>query len=412
MYNEFQTHRKADTVKWVVAFVLIAALLLGVVASLYMSLRPEDTPTDTEQTESTNTNDTTNGTDNETEGDHTDILPTSSDITVLDADVLTQDGTDMESGQVYRMASSMTFTTPTAYSETASEGVTIEAILSPENATDKRVYWSVSFASDTEWTEGKEANDYISVTPLSEGSNIATVECLQPFATPIEIRVFSYNNVYIRTKCVVHYRAKVSSIAVTADSVANNIASGSLVFYNSAYNDSVYAGYRETVYIDPLNEVTIAPTYEVTPTTATIGAADITSLPETGHVDIGMMWDVGIMAEMEAIGYTFTDINAVVYLNGGKNDGTEQSVSGAGGFLAKIIELLSLSTNYAELGSIEQEEMLSYVLTYDSGPAFFLYCAYTTETDTEVDQPLDTFVEVYINPAVLSIEVSPERIEF
>ena len=37
MYQEFNQHKKADTVKWIVAFVLIFALMGGVIASILLA---------------------------------------------------------------------------------------------------------------------------------------------------------------------------------------------------------------------------------------------------------------------------------------------------------------------------------------------------------------------------------------
>lgn len=40
-YNDFNQHKKSDTVKWIVAFVLIAVLFVGLAANMFITLRPD-----------------------------------------------------------------------------------------------------------------------------------------------------------------------------------------------------------------------------------------------------------------------------------------------------------------------------------------------------------------------------------
>ena len=84
-----------------------------------------------------------------------------------------ESGSLMRSGIIYTMPKSFAFigenevtpktgATPAAVVTPNSDSVTITATVTPENASDKRVTWS----SDSR---------YVTVTPLSDGSNIATV---------------------------------------------------------------------------------------------------------------------------------------------------------------------------------------------------------------------------------------------
>ena len=98
-------------------------------------------------------------------------------------------------------------------SEKEYEGVTIQATVKPDNATNKNVSWSVSFLNaNSAWAKGKNVNDYVTVTPQSEGSNIATVECLQPFGEQIKITVTSLSNPNAKAESRVDFAKRIVSV--------------------------------------------------------------------------------------------------------------------------------------------------------------------------------------------------------
>lgn len=55
MYNDSELfrHKKSDTVKWIIVFVLIVILLAGTTASLFLTLRKEPAPEENTETEET-----------------------------------------------------------------------------------------------------------------------------------------------------------------------------------------------------------------------------------------------------------------------------------------------------------------------------------------------------------------------
>ena len=73
-----------------------------------------------------------------------------------------------------------TFSETTVNEETNSVSKTITATVLPEDAPDKSVDWSIAW---NENNEGEDAvlSDYISITPLEDGSNVATVTCYKGF---------------------------------------------------------------------------------------------------------------------------------------------------------------------------------------------------------------------------------------
>lgn len=131
-------------------------------------------------------------------------------------DVATMDGTAMVSNVSYKMArSGMVFATPTAYSRTAGEGITLEATVEPSFATKTAVDWSVSFANpESAWATGKNVTDYVTITPTEEGSLTATLECLQPFGEQIIVKVVSRENAEISDTCPLEYMRRVESVSL------------------------------------------------------------------------------------------------------------------------------------------------------------------------------------------------------
>lgn len=131
-------------------------------------------------------------------------------------DVAMMDGTPMVSNMSYKMArSGMVFATPTAYSRTAGEGITLVATVEPSYATKTAVDWTVSFANpDSEWATGKTVTDYVTITPTEDGSLTATLECLQPFGEQIIVNVISRENATVNDSCPLEYMRRVESVCL------------------------------------------------------------------------------------------------------------------------------------------------------------------------------------------------------
>ena len=148
----------------------------------------------------------------------TDINNNGSESAPLDniPDVATMEGTPMVSNTTYKMArSGMVFATPTAYSRTAGEGITLVATVEPSYATKTAVDWSVSFANpESEWATGKTVTDYVTITPTEDGSLTATLVCLQPFGEQIIVNVVSRENATVNDSCPLEYMRRVESVSL------------------------------------------------------------------------------------------------------------------------------------------------------------------------------------------------------
>lgn len=94
----------------------------------------------------------------------------------------------------------------------AEAAYTLTATITPSNATNKALDWSVSFVNpESEWASGKTVTDYVTVTPTSDGALTANVACLKQFGEQIKITVTSRSAPEIFAVCTADYQQKVES---------------------------------------------------------------------------------------------------------------------------------------------------------------------------------------------------------
>lgn len=115
--NELYTHKRSDTIKWIIAFTLIAVLLAGMI-SVWVVLW-KDKPVDENP-----------------------VQEQEREAVVTDGD-----GNVMESGKVYAMPAHMVFAATAAEDTNASEGIMLKATIKPEADDNKAVVWDVSFVN-------------------------------------------------------------------------------------------------------------------------------------------------------------------------------------------------------------------------------------------------------------------------
>ena len=131
------------------------------------------------------------------------------------ADNVTDENGKVLSEGVNVMPARMTFRNARAVTNASEyDSVTIQATIKPDNATNKSVSWSVAFVNPTSaWATGKNVTDYITVTPQSEGSNIATIDCLRPFGEQVKITVVSESNRNAKAECVVDFAQRIQKVS-------------------------------------------------------------------------------------------------------------------------------------------------------------------------------------------------------
>lgn len=183
MYNEFQDyelseHKRSDKVKWVVSFLLIFVLLAGLIGAWIMLLKPEE-----ERAE---------------EGGAVITAGESNCIRLMSVKIAPAD----------YAANGISPLADTAYQLTAT--------IMPENATNKAVDWTISFADPSgKWAVGKSVTDYVTVTPVSDGALTANVECLKDFGEQVRVTVTSRDNTSVKANCLVDYTQKLHSVKAT-----------------------------------------------------------------------------------------------------------------------------------------------------------------------------------------------------
>ena len=80
-------------------------------------------------------------------------------------------------------------------SENAESAVSITATITPAEADDKTVDWSIKWKNaSSSWATGKTVTDYVTITPTSDGALTANAECKQAFGEQIVITCTSRMN--------------------------------------------------------------------------------------------------------------------------------------------------------------------------------------------------------------------------
>ena len=205
----------SDKFSWiitVIALVLVAILSIGLLCALF--IQPNEEKPD-EQTE------------------------------VQQATVIDGEGNAMMSGTTYAMPEAMSFSaaslaqarahfdepsTTTTVSSDESVDVRIEAYVRPDDAANKKVDFSVSWG--TAPTHGSEpVENYLTVTPDSDGSTTATVSCKKAFGDDtILITVTTREGGYTAT-CTVTFTGIADGISISGSTATKKSSSGRGEYY-------------------------------------------------------------------------------------------------------------------------------------------------------------------------------------
>lgn len=205
--NELYEHKRSDTVKWVLtlfAFILVGVMLAGVILGWFD--KKEEPPAEEEQTEQ--------------------------------AAVTDGEGNAMDEDIVYPMPEKMSFSAAafaqplaqfgepsgTTVTSPQSVDVRIEAYVYPESAANKAVDFSVAWGNAP--THGSEqVSNYLTVTPDSDGSTMATVSCKKSFGDDtIVITVTTREGGYTAT-CTVTFTGIASGIEITSSTATKKSTS-------------------------------------------------------------------------------------------------------------------------------------------------------------------------------------------
>lgn len=205
MKNELEMHKTSDKIKWILtllAFILVGVMLTGIICGWFD--KKDDKPSDgTEQEQSFVTND---------------------------------EGEIINDGEIYAMPKAMTIRAAAqTLSSSNTVDVRIEAYVYPLTAENKAVDYSVSWGKATEHGN-EQVTNYLTVTPDSDGSTLATVSCKKAFGNDqIIITVTTRDGGYTAT-CTVSFLGTASSISVTSSSATQKNNSGRGNYYELGTN--------------------------------------------------------------------------------------------------------------------------------------------------------------------------------
>ena len=212
MRNELYEHKRSDTIKWVLtllAFILVGVMLAGIILGWF-----EKSSSAEEQEQ---------------------------------AAVIDGDGNAMDAGTLYRMPEKMTFTAagsgiplaqfgdPGGTTSTARAEVRIEAYVVPENANNREVDFSVA------WGEGAQRSaepvtDYVTVTPETDGSRVATVACIKGFGDDIILITVTTRDGGFQATCTVTFEGAPSSLKFMYNDTEYSSSSEITVQANAEYS--------------------------------------------------------------------------------------------------------------------------------------------------------------------------------
>lgn len=128
--------------------------------------------------------------------------------------VVDGDGNVMDPEAVNVMPAAMAFT-----SDKAGNTVKITATITPENATNQNVTWSVAWKNpSSSWARGKTVTDYVTVTPDSSNNKVATVTCVKAFSEQVIVTATAAGNTSVKKTCTVDYEKRMIGIQSSTQS--------------------------------------------------------------------------------------------------------------------------------------------------------------------------------------------------
>lgn len=191
--NELHKHKSADRVKWVFTFTalfLIVVMLIGMCLQLFGSenQKPSNWFDDEDKNvDTTEENKQLNG------GMTLDIPDVSASLALSSYSI------PQEEFSAYGVSAA------------AESAVTITATLTPADATNKNLNWSLAWMdSNAEFANGKVVTEYLNIA--SHDGLSVNIECLKPFGEQIILTVVSEENTNATATCNFHYEKRLVSI--------------------------------------------------------------------------------------------------------------------------------------------------------------------------------------------------------
>lgn len=203
--------KRYDNIKWAVTFAVVLVLVIStVLVSLqaFTDIKPFDVFKNTGESE------------------------TSAYAVVTD-----ENGNELEEGTIHSMPAVLNITSNAlALADNNFIEILLTATVTPSSAMNKAVDWSVGYADGS---DKSDIADYLTVTPTSDGSNIASVKCYKPFTKDMVITVVTREGGF-SASCTVHYVGVPSTLEINFNGVEKD-SDGAYVFEVEDQNKSFTA---------------------------------------------------------------------------------------------------------------------------------------------------------------------------
>ena len=170
--------------------------------------------------------------------------PTADVVVMPDEDIVSDsDGNKLNDGDFHPMPTGMLFA-PSAMANTQDEEMTVNivATITPNDAANKAVDWTVAFVNATSaWANGKTAMDYITAEPTTDGALTAAITCKEAFGEQIKITVTSRDNPDASASCTVDYKQQFEGYLFSASQTGKTST-----LNNSTKKGTIYADFETT----------------------------------------------------------------------------------------------------------------------------------------------------------------------
>ena len=170
--------------------------------------------------------------------------PTADVVVMPDEDIVSDnDGNKLNDGDFHPMPTGMLFA-PSALANTQNEEMTVNivATITPNDAANKAVDWTVTFVNATSaWANGKTATDYITAEPTTDGALTVAITCKEAFGEQIKITVTSRDNPEASASCMVDYKQQFEGYLFSASQTGKTPT-----LNNSTKKGTIYADFETT----------------------------------------------------------------------------------------------------------------------------------------------------------------------
>lgn len=135
----------------------------------------------------------------------------------------------------------MILSTTSTISESGESQETITATITPADAYNKEIEWSIAWKTDSGWASGKDINQYITVATSGNGvtsPNTAVVTCKQAFGVQAILTATSKVQPDVYATCTVDYTERITSINVKKALTVSNGTLNQFILTSSGWGIS------------------------------------------------------------------------------------------------------------------------------------------------------------------------------